>query len=168
MARPPSMALPAATAIAVVGAGVGGCALVASLRRGGWKGEISLWESGRGPGGRTATRRSRQDSDLRIDHGAPLFNISGLAPTLLEPLLARGVIEPWREPRARLDAAGRLVGITVSTSSGQAAMLPIALLRTELGTLLGPPSAAGAPPGLPGDEVYAGALAITLQVLFAQ
>jgi len=102
------MALPAATAIAVVGAGVGGCALVASLRRGGWKGEISLWESGRGPGGRTATRRSRQDSDLRIDHGAPLFNISGLAPTLLEPLLARGVIEPWREPRARLDAAGRL------------------------------------------------------------
>ncbi len=94
--------------IAVVGAGVGGCALIAALRRGGWRGVISLWESGRGPGGRTATRRSRQDAGLRIDHGAPLFNISGRAPELLEPLLARGVIEPWREPRARLDAAGRL------------------------------------------------------------
>ena len=94
--------------IAVVGAGVGGCALIAALRRGGWRGAISLWESGRGPGGRTATRRSRQDAGLRIDHGAPLFNISGRAPELLEPLLARGVIEPWREPRARLDAAGRL------------------------------------------------------------
>ena len=94
--------------IAVVGAGVGGCALIAALRRGGWRGAISLWESGRGPGGRTATRRSRQDAGLHIDHGAPLFNISGRAPDLLEPLLARGVIEPWREPRARLDAAGRL------------------------------------------------------------
>ena len=108
MARPLSMSLPAPTAIAVVGAGVGGCALVASLRRGGWDGPVTLWDSGRGPGGRTATRRSRQDSDLRIDHGAPLFNISDGAPALLEPLLARGVIEPWREPRARLDAAGRL------------------------------------------------------------
>jgi predicted NAD/FAD-dependent oxidoreductase len=94
--------------IAVVGAGVGGCALIAALCRGGWSGAISLWESGRGPGGRTATRRSRQDAGLRIDHGAPLFNISGLAPDLLEPLLVRGVIEPWMEPRARLDAAGRL------------------------------------------------------------
>lgn len=94
--------------IAVVGAGVGGCSLIAALRRGGWSGAISLWESGRGPGGRTATRRSRQDDLLRIDHGAPLFNISGRAPALLEPLLARGVIEPWREPRARLDAAGRI------------------------------------------------------------
>jgi predicted NAD/FAD-dependent oxidoreductase len=94
--------------IAVVGAGVGGCALIAALRRGGWSGAISLWESGRGPGGRTATRRSRQDAGLCIDHGAPLFNISGRAPALLKPLLARGVIEPWMEPRARLDAAGRL------------------------------------------------------------
>jgi len=99
--RPPA-------SIAVVGAGVGGCALVASLRRGGWSGAISLWESGRGPGGRTATRRSRRDAGLRIDHGAPLFNINGPAPALLEPLLAEGVIESWREPRARLDAAGRL------------------------------------------------------------
>ena len=94
--------------IAVVGAGVGGCALIAALRRGGWSGAISLWESGRGPGGRTATRRSRQDGGLVIDHGAPLFNISGRDPALLQPLLARGVIKPWMEPRARLDAAGRL------------------------------------------------------------
>ena len=102
------MAPPAPSAISVIGAGVAGCALVAGLRRGGWSGELSLWESGRGPGGRTATRRSRQDAGLRIDHGAPLFNISGTPPVLLAPLLAGGMIEAWREPRGRLDATGQL------------------------------------------------------------
>ena len=113
--RPPA-------SIAVVGAGVGGCALVASLRKGGWSGAITLWESGRGPGGRTSTRRSRRDDGLRIDHGAPLFNINGPAPALLEPLLAGGVIEPWREPRARLDAAGRLHGEDSRDPFGEGAL----------------------------------------------
>jgi hypothetical protein len=94
--------------LAVIGAGVGGCALVASLRRGGWRGALSLWESGRGPGGRTATRRSRQDAGLRLDHGAPLFNITASPPALLEPLLEVGAIQPWCEPRASIDVAGRL------------------------------------------------------------
>ena len=98
--------------LAVIGAGVGACALVASLRRQGWPAErISLWESGRGPGGRTATRRSRQDSHLRIDHGAPLFNITASPdPALLAPLLAGGWIEPWQGTLACLDRNGGLAG----------------------------------------------------------
>ncbi len=98
--------------LAVIGAGVGGCALVASLRRQGWPADrLSLWESGRGPGGRTATRRSRQDSHLRIDHGAPLFNISASPdPALLAPLLAGGWIEPWQGTLACLDKDGGLTG----------------------------------------------------------
>jgi predicted NAD/FAD-dependent oxidoreductase len=98
--------------LAVIGAGVGACSLVASLRRQGWPAErISLWESGRGPGGRTATRRSRQDSHLRIDHGAPLFNISASPdPALLAPLLAGGWIEPWQGTLACLDKDGGLTG----------------------------------------------------------
>ena len=62
--------------IAVIGAGVSGCAFVAQLRRLGYTGALSLWETGRGPGGRASTRRSRQDHGLRIDHGAPLLNIT--------------------------------------------------------------------------------------------
>ncbi|MGA0022769.1 MAG: NAD(P)-binding protein, partial [Vulcanococcus sp.] len=43
--------------LAVIGAGVGGCALAAALRQQGWLGSMALLEIGRGPGGRTATRR---------------------------------------------------------------------------------------------------------------
>ncbi|MEX0588275.1 MAG: NAD(P)-binding protein [Cyanobium sp.] len=82
--------------IAVIGAGVSGCAFVAQLRQLGFGGPISLWETGRGPGGRASTRRSRHDQHLRIDHGAPLFNITAETdPLLLQPLVAGGWIEPW-------------------------------------------------------------------------
>ena len=82
--------------IAVVGAGVAGCALVAQLRRLGCRAPITLLETGRGSGGRASTRRSRRDADLAVDHGAPLFNISAAPPpALLAPLLQGGWIEPW-------------------------------------------------------------------------
>ena len=82
--------------IAVVGAGVAGCALVAQLRRLGCRAPITLLETGRGSGGRASTRRSRSDADLAVDHGAPLFNISAAPPpALLAPLLQGGWIEPW-------------------------------------------------------------------------
>ncbi|MCP9932665.1 NAD(P)-binding protein [Cyanobium sp. Candia 9D4] len=104
--QPPGRPAPS---LAVIGAGVAGCALAAGLRRGGWAGSIVLWEAGRGPGGRAATRRSRHDPGWHIDHGAPLFNLSeGPEPELVEPLLAGGWIEPWREPAALLDAEGAL------------------------------------------------------------
>jgi predicted NAD/FAD-dependent oxidoreductase len=82
--------------LGVIGAGVAGCALAARLRQLGWQGWIGLWEAGRGPGGRASTRRSRHDGGLAIDHGAPLFNISGAqAPHLLAALRSGGWIEPW-------------------------------------------------------------------------
>jgi predicted NAD/FAD-dependent oxidoreductase len=97
------------TSIAVIGAGVAGCAVVAQLRRGGFQGPLSLWESGRGPGGRTATRRSREDPGLRIDHGAPLFNITAAAPLpLLDSLLQAGAVRPWQPVRALLNGGGSL------------------------------------------------------------
>ena len=98
--------------IAVVGAGVAGCALVAQLRRLGCTAAITLLETGRGPGGRAATRRSRRDGGLAIDHGAPLFNISAEPPpALLAPLLQGGWVEPWPpgpEGLATLEADGRI------------------------------------------------------------
>ena len=42
--------------LAVIGAGAAGCALAARLRQLAWPGPITLWEIGRGPGGRTASR----------------------------------------------------------------------------------------------------------------
>lgn len=93
----------------MVGAGVAGCALAAQLRRLGHGGPLSLWETGRGPGGRASTRRSRRDRQLAIDHGAPLLNITAEpAPALLEPLLAGGWIEPWSTPVAMLEGESRL------------------------------------------------------------
>ena len=95
--------------IAVIGAGVSGCAFVAQLRRLGYTGTLSLWETGRGPGGRASTRRSRQDHGLRIDHGAPLLNITATSePLLLQPLLAGGWIEPWPGLIAQLQGEATL------------------------------------------------------------
>ena len=93
----------------MIGAGVAGCALAAGLRRGGWDGPIDLWEAGRGPGGRAATRRSRQDAGWRLDHGAPLLNLlEGPEPDLVAPLRSGGWIVPWREPAAALQGDGTL------------------------------------------------------------
>ena len=97
------------TTLGVIGAGIAGCALVACLRRRGWDGTIGLWEAGRGPGGRAASRRSRHDDALVIDHGAPLFNIAAApAPALLAPLRAGGWLEPWAGIAADLESPDRL------------------------------------------------------------
>ena len=78
----------------------------------GWEAEgMGLWEAGRGPGGRTATRRSRNDPNLRIDHGATFFNISTQPPPhALSSLLLEGWVEPWRAPIALIDRNGDLLG----------------------------------------------------------
>jgi predicted NAD/FAD-dependent oxidoreductase len=95
--------------LAVIGAGVSGCALIARLRQLRYRGPIDLWETGRGPGGRASTRRSRRDSGLQIDHGAPLLNIGTTPPpALLEPLLAHGHLVPWSGRIARLQGESRL------------------------------------------------------------
>ena len=95
--------------IAVIGAGVAGCGLVAQLRRLGVRAPISLWETGRGPGGRASTRRSRFDQQWAVDHGAPQFNLTAHSdPALLEPLEVGGWIEPWSGPVAGLEGESRL------------------------------------------------------------
>ena len=84
--------------LAVIGAGLAGTGLAASLRQRGFAGTLLLLEAGRGPGGRAATRRRRDDSIWRLDHGAPCFNFSqppqGLLAELWNPLLDQGIIQP--------------------------------------------------------------------------
>ena len=62
--------------LAVIGAGLAGTGLAASLRQAGFDGTILLLEAGRGPGGRAASRRRRDDLLWRLDHGAPCFSFS--------------------------------------------------------------------------------------------
>jgi len=83
--------------LAIVGAGIAGCTLVAALRQQGWSGSVVIVESGRGPGGRAATRRSRHDPGLAINHGAPLFNLrsAGPATALVEALSQGGWVSPF-------------------------------------------------------------------------
>ncbi|MEB3301899.1 MAG: NAD(P)-binding protein [Cyanobacteriota bacterium] len=102
---------PPTSKLAIVGAGVAGCTLAAQLFRKGWQAEdLSIWEAGRGAGGRTATRRSRLDPHLRIDHGAGLFNISlRPPPEVLQPLIEQGWVEAWKEPIAVINGAAELL-----------------------------------------------------------
>lgn len=103
------MPQPPARSIAVIGAGVAGCALLARLRQLGYSGALSLWEIGRGPGGRASTRRSRTDPGLLINHGAPLLNLTAAPPPqLLEPLLGGGWLEPAPARVATLQGEARL------------------------------------------------------------
>lgn len=102
---------PLTSKLAIIGAGVAGCSLATRLCQQGWEAtDLSIWEAGRGAGGRTATRRSRQDPNLRIDHGANVFNI-GLEPPplLLEPLLQQGWVESWTDPVALMNGEGVLL-----------------------------------------------------------
>ena len=54
--------------VAVVGAGVSGLTCAAALAKNGF--DVLVIETGRGPGGRTSTRRGPDDSGWQWDHGA--------------------------------------------------------------------------------------------------
>ncbi|WP_115010175.1 NAD(P)-binding protein [Synechococcus sp. N5] len=90
--------------LAVIGAGLAGCSLIGRLQQLGSDLNIALIEAGRGPGGRTATRRRRDQSGWLLNHGAPGFNLSESMPSamdsLLKPLRAAGVLQ--RDERAVL------------------------------------------------------------------
>ena len=100
-----------------------GCSLAAALRQHGWDGSIVLLESGRGPGGRAATRRSRHNPGLAINHGAPLFNITAAEPPpLLRALQAGNWIEPFDGAISSLDDAGHFGPIDPSDGFTQGAL----------------------------------------------
>ena len=99
--------------LAVIGAGLAGTGLAASLRQAGFDGTILLLEAGRGPGGRAASRRRRDDLLWRLDHGAPCFSFSqppkGRLAELWNPLLEKGIVQPDRGLVVGLNETGCLV-----------------------------------------------------------
>ena len=69
--------------------------------------EITLYEIGRGPGGRAATRKSRSIPQMSINHGAPFADIS--TPQGLELLRSLSyAIKPYAGRQAILDLNGQM------------------------------------------------------------
>ena len=99
--------------LVVIGAGLSGCALVAALRKRDWQGTIQIFEAGRGPGGRCATRRRRDDSLWRLDHGSPTLSFHaaprGQLLELMTSLQQRGVVRVDDDPVVGLDHLGNAV-----------------------------------------------------------
>lgn len=87
--------------IAIVGAGITGVHLASRLAD---VAEVTLFEKGRGIGGRMSTRRS---GNYQFDHGAQYFTAHGQAfRDALAPFIKRGIVAEWRP---RLASFGRNV-----------------------------------------------------------
>lgn len=89
--------------IAVIGAGIAGLSAASTLARAGMS--VVVLDKGRGPGGRTSTRRGE---DFTFDHGAPFF--TARETRFVEEVAAwldAGVVERWR-PRVMMALGGRL------------------------------------------------------------
>lgn len=98
--------------VAIIGAGVAGLACAVRLRAEGVT--VRLFDKGRGPGGRLATRRT--DDGGQFDHGAQL--IKGTDPAFqaqLEAWRREGRIAPWPGPFGTL----RPDGLTPSAETGE-------------------------------------------------
>mmetsp|Transcript_49608 Transcript_49608/g.55281 ORF Transcript_49608/g.55281 Transcript_49608/m.55281 type:complete len:531 (+) Transcript_49608:69-1661(+) len=104
--------------VAILGGGVGGCAAARRLAQ--WatstniatesgrpsrKIHITLYEIGRGPGGRASTRKTRALPHIYINHGAPYADIrSTRGRSLISTLGPSGTIVPFDGVRGSIDA----------------------------------------------------------------
>ncbi|WP_271077516.1 NAD(P)/FAD-dependent oxidoreductase [Aurantiacibacter sp. MUD61] len=81
--------------IAIIGAGMAGLSCGASLKEAGHR--VSLFDKGRGPGGRMATRRAEVDGELlRFDHGAQYFTARDPRfVAQVDQWESEGVVAPW-------------------------------------------------------------------------
>ncbi|GMH53589.1 hypothetical protein TrST_g6848 [Triparma strigata] len=62
--------------VGIIGGGVGGCSAAKTISNAlGSAVEVTVYEIGRGPGGRAATRRTREFPTLHVNHGAPTAQI---------------------------------------------------------------------------------------------
>ncbi|BFI24778.1 renalase [Marchantia polymorpha subsp. ruderalis] len=82
--------------VAVVGAGVAGCVCASTLAERGIP--VTLFEMGRGPGGRMSQRRetTSDGKELFFDHGAQYFTVKFPAvQKLVDRWLASGLVKEW-------------------------------------------------------------------------
>jgi predicted NAD/FAD-dependent oxidoreductase len=95
---------PCRVRVAIIGGGVSGCASARRLAQLAPSAEITLYEIGRGPGGRASTRKTRALPHLYINHGAPYADIrSGLGRSLVSSL-GPSSAAPFLGARGSLDS----------------------------------------------------------------
>ena len=86
--------------VGVIGAGMAGLACARELAATGF--DVTVFDTGRGLGGRTATRRA--EPNLRFDHGAQFFTVADpLFREVTDDWLARGVVAEWIGRIVRLE-----------------------------------------------------------------
>lgn len=61
--------------VCILGGGIGGCSALKSLLETYPSSSVALIEMGRGLGGRSSTRLSRDDARIQINHGAPMADV---------------------------------------------------------------------------------------------
>ncbi|KAG9439652.1 hypothetical protein H6P81_019817 [Aristolochia fimbriata] len=84
--------------IAVIGSGISGAVCAAALARGGFM--VTVFEMGRGPGGRMSQRReiTEDGRELLFDHGAPCFTVKDKeVKGIVSSWEARGLVAEWKE-----------------------------------------------------------------------
>jgi len=92
------------SSVAVIGAGIAGLTCARVLTDHGY--DVTVFDKGRSPGGRTSTRRV--ESEMAFDHGAQYF--TALTPNFLrfvEDLIAKGCVARWD---------GRIVNLEKNTA----------------------------------------------------
>lgn len=107
---------------AVLGGGVGGCAAAGRLASAG--SAVALIEMGRGPGGRSATRRSTSDERVAVSHGAPMAQIETPEGLLAAERLAAGgfLRRALRSPaRVRVSGGGTAFEVEEAAAPCQSA-----------------------------------------------
>ena len=86
--------------VAILGGGVSGCSSALHLSKLGYC--VSLFEMGRGCGGRASSRKTRSQPNLVVNHGAPTFDVRTdrgreIVKVLLRNIRAYGVSSPQRK-----------------------------------------------------------------------
>lgn len=113
--------------VAVVGAGISGLFAARTLMDHGL--QVRVFEKGRGPGGRSSTRR---EGDYFFDHGAQYFTVrDGRFRRYVDAWIEEGLVQPWQgrigiaergEVRKKIDGIDRFVGVPgMSTIAGHLA-----------------------------------------------
>ncbi|OVA14984.1 hypothetical protein BVC80_67g2 [Macleaya cordata] len=92
--------------VAVIGCGISGAVCASALARYGVS--VTVFDSGRGPGGRMSQRREMTEDgkELFFDHGAPFFTVTDTsAMDLVREWEERGLIAEWKENFGSFDCA---------------------------------------------------------------
>ncbi|OEL23452.1 hypothetical protein BAE44_0015527 [Dichanthelium oligosanthes] len=100
------MSSAAAANVAVIGGGISGAVCASLLAARGVA--VTLFDSGRGAGGRMAQRREVMEdgTELRFDHGAPYFTVTNdEVSRVVSGWEARGIVAEWKAMFACFDQA---------------------------------------------------------------